>query len=59
MTADKRAETLPKGWGGCYLASDIPTLETAGELLTRAGHVQAAIAVWALALRVREATRHA
>jgi hypothetical protein len=59
MTADKRAETLPKGWGGCYLASDIPTLENAADALSRAGELKHAVALWAIALRIREAVRHA
>jgi hypothetical protein len=58
MNADKRAETLPNGWGGCYLASDIPTLENAADALSRAGELRHAVALWAIALRIREATRH-
>jgi hypothetical protein len=50
-------ETLPNGWGGCYLASDIPTLEAAAESLTRAGEIQHAVKLWAIALRIREAVR--
>jgi hypothetical protein len=58
MNADKRAESPSKGWGGCYLASDIPTLENAADALSRAGELKHAVALWAIALRIREATRH-
>jgi hypothetical protein len=55
----ERSQTLPKGWGGCYLASDIPTLENAADALSRAGELKHAVALWAIALRIREETRHA
>jgi hypothetical protein len=54
----ERSQTLPNGWGGCYLASDIPTLEAAAESLVRAGEIQHAVKLWAIALRIREAVRH-
>jgi hypothetical protein len=36
-----------------YRASDVPTLEKAAESLARAGDFTNAVALWALALRVR------
>jgi hypothetical protein len=53
----ERSQTLPNGWGGCYLASDIPTLENAADALSRAGELKHAVALWAIALRIREALR--
>jgi hypothetical protein len=51
----ERAVSRSNGLGASYLPSDIDALETAGELLTRDGHVQAAIALWSIALRIRQA----
>ncbi len=50
-----RAVSRSNGLGACYLAQDIDTLETAGELLSRDKHVDAAVAVWSLALKIRKA----
>jgi hypothetical protein len=49
----ERAGSRSNGFGASYLDSDIPTLERAAESLTRAGDFTNAVALWALALRVR------
>lgn len=50
----ERAERRSEGTGAVYLARDIPALEEAAESLTRLGDLRNAIALWALALRVRQ-----
>ncbi len=49
----ERAVSRSNGLGACYRESDIPTLEKAAESLVRAGDFTNAVALWALALRVR------
>jgi hypothetical protein len=49
----ERAVSHSKALGACYRESDIPTLEKAAESLVRAGDFTNAVALWALALRVR------
>jgi hypothetical protein len=46
-------ERRSNGLGASYRESDIGTLETAAESLSRAGDLTNAVALWALALRVR------
>jgi hypothetical protein len=54
----ERAESDSQPFGATYLASDIPTLEDAADALSRAGELRHAVALWAIALRIREAVRH-
>ena len=49
----ERAESRSNGLGASYRESDIPTLEKAAESLVRSGDFTNAVALWALALRVR------
>jgi hypothetical protein len=49
----ERAVSRSNGLGASYRESDIPTLEKAAESLVRSGDFTNAVALWALALRVR------
>jgi hypothetical protein len=49
----ERAVSRSNALGASYRESDIPTLEKAAESLSRAGDFTNAVALWALALRVR------
>jgi hypothetical protein len=49
----ERAETPSNGTRADYRATDVPTLEKAAESLARSGDFTNAVALWALALRVR------
>ena len=46
------------GTGASYLALDVPTLERAADSLVRSGDFTNAVALWALALRVRRGLSH-
>lgn len=59
-TRDRRAETAPmplRALTEGYLSSDVLALEKAGESLVRSGDMHNAVALFALALRVRQAVR--
>jgi hypothetical protein len=49
----RRTESRSKPLGGSYREADISTLEKAAESLARQGDFTNAVALWALALRVR------
>jgi hypothetical protein len=49
------AESRSNGLGASYLPQDIDALEAAADALSRAGQIQHAVAMWAIALRIRQA----
>jgi hypothetical protein len=60
QTRDRRTETLSNALRAqteVYLPADVLALEKAAESLVRSGDIPNAVALWALALRVRQAVK--